>query len=658
MIDRRPRLRLAFPLVLAAALLAGCGAVPAAKPKAPLASLAAVLRTPSQPTRVSLAPGAPLHLASLQFVNGQDGWAGGQGVVMATTDGGKAWKRQYVGKGDVRGFSFPAGGQGFAATSAGLLALQSGGAWHLVNPQPLAAVQFLSAQTGYGLSPKPGAAGPPFQSLQLLLTKDGGKTWQSVPGGPVQAACFFSTQEGIAVAGSVDPATEASSLTVRTTKDGGATWQTALTPGSGYPLQLTCTHDGGAFLVVAGGGGMTQQSYSVYRSGDFGSTWTPVLSRPTAGGGPAPGNPTGVAPGPGNAPGAIAATDRNHAVMLGVCWSCGYAGTITESRTSDGGRSWQTQPRPIPGAQPSPPLVLDMLTQEQGFLLTSPMSATPGPGAQSILLGTTDGGATWDTLLQYSPKTPAVAVRFTSPERGYGIGLPNDPTAVVRTTDGGRTWRKVGTLPAGTQVVGGGYDMLAAPRPGVLLFATQVSLLQSTDGGADWTPTLLPSVGYGVSSVDFSAGETGCVAVAVGDRTYRDYATTDGGKTWRKAALQGVPAAVCSVGLKDPALGHEAAQLIARLAPLPGGKGSSEPPYVLAAANAGGQSIWLAFMGQPRSRLYVLARGVKSAVHDWPSAQLNIVGMSPLSATRAMLWTTDGRILATRDAGAQWQQVQ
>ncbi len=100
---------------------------------------------------MALLPGAPPNLSSLHFVNAQDGWTGGQGIILATSDGGRSWHRQYLGAGTVSGFSFLSPAVGFAVTSAGLLKTADGKTWSRVDDQPLDQVQFVNASVGFAL---------------------------------------------------------------------------------------------------------------------------------------------------------------------------------------------------------------------------------------------------------------------------------------------------------------------------------------------------------------------------------------------------------------------------------------------------------------------------------------------------------------------------
>ena len=43
---------------------------------------------------------------AVSFVNPMHGWVGGPGTILATTDGGSSWSRQYAGDASIQAFSF------------------------------------------------------------------------------------------------------------------------------------------------------------------------------------------------------------------------------------------------------------------------------------------------------------------------------------------------------------------------------------------------------------------------------------------------------------------------------------------------------------------------------------------------------------------------
>jgi len=655
----RTRVALAGGLLLALALGA-CG-VPRSNQGAAL-DLKSILKLKPRTAQVSTLPGLPPQLGAIAFADPRHGWVGGQGVLLASSDGGRTWRTAYLGSATVEGFSMLSARQGFAATNKGLLATSDGSNWHFVDRTPLQSVQFFMPQVGVALRPAgnlppTGPNGATPKGLRILRTADGGRTWQQEPGKPVLAACFFSPHRGVSALRS------SSGLHLSYTADGGRTWSSAASVPGGYGAGLTCTPDGGAWLVAVGGVGMSQASYSVLRSGDFGRSWAPVLARPTAGGGPAPGNPIGVTAGPGLGPGPLAATDKDHAVMLGTCWACGDGMVLLDS-TSDGGRTWQRISSAIPYATPTD-LTLSMPNLGLLWLFFAPMTPVgAAAGNQSQVEVSSDGGRTWRKVHLFGPATPYV-VHFTSEYSGYGIGWPGDAREVLVTRDGGVSWQAVGNLPPGLAPAAT-YDPLAVPRSGVLFLVAadepydqHQALYTSRAGGRTWRAVRLPSEGYGVSGVSFASASLGCASVSTAGGQ-RDYATRDDGMTWHAAAQQGMPAAVCAESLADPQLGRLASDLITRLAPPTRGEKGKLPAYMLTSADDGGGSLWITLFPStsPSLRIYVLGSGGRAVrVWTWPQSAPGLAGIDPVNANLAYIWSGDGHLLRTADGGHHWRQV-
>ncbi len=623
---------------MAAMSVAACGTGPG-HAVAQGTSLKALLGMKPRPSEVRLLPGQPPHLAALGFETPEDGWAGGQGVILATRDGGRTWRPQYLGRGNVSGFSILSRTVAFAATSVGLLGTNDGQTWKRISAQPLWQVQFLTPTQGYGLGEAAGTSYP--SSFSLLATTDGGQVWQRLRVGPVEQACFFAGGVGLAV-----PTTPyfGGGLTVRRTTDGGQTWSTVLRVPAAHAANLACTGDGGAWFVAAGGASMSQESYSVFRSGDRGATWTAALAVSTAGAGPAPGDTKGAAMGPGSSPGPIAALSRNQAAMTGLCEACTGSGIAMVETTSDGGVHWRKTPAQPPVSAPDV-LSLDALTPEDMWLLFN-----VGSG-QSEIAATTDGGAAWRILYTVPRTLPPFSLTYATPKVAFGFGSSAYSLRVERSDDGGRTWRTVGQLPKGTNPYN--YSPIAAVGTRDLYVVASGVLLRSSDGGRNWR-VVRKGISGNVHGLKFTTPQAGCYSVIGAGQSRQDFETRDGGTTWRKAALQGVPASVCAVAGGHPALASEAAGLIRRLT-APTGNAAVLPDY-LSLAGATESSIWLAFSNDPGSRLYILSATRPPAVTAWPDQEINPAALVPFGDREAYLLTTDGRLLRTTDQGRTWTQ--
>ena len=133
-----------------------------------------------------------------------------------------------------------------------------------------------------------------------------------------------------------------------------------------------------------------------------------------------------------------------------------------------------------------------------------------------MILATTDGAHTWQEQYPSSTPHPLIALSFPTPTLGYGLGRVGDAQSILRTTDGGRRWEQVGTLPV----------TYAYPRTGSLSFVNARlgwailggdALDTTTDGGRTWrripVARLSPAhVLQGVTAVAFADARHGCLA--------------------------------------------------------------------------------------------------------------------------------------------------
>jgi photosystem II stability/assembly factor-like uncharacterized protein len=67
------------------------------------------------------------HLRTVHFTDAQNGWAGGDGIIVRTTDGGRRWASVPGGKVGVLNLESRTGDDGFAATDSGLIETTNGG---------------------------------------------------------------------------------------------------------------------------------------------------------------------------------------------------------------------------------------------------------------------------------------------------------------------------------------------------------------------------------------------------------------------------------------------------------------------------------------------------------------------------------------------------
>jgi photosystem II stability/assembly factor-like uncharacterized protein len=226
--------------------------------------------------------------------------------------------------------------------------------------------------------------------------------------------------------------------------------------------------------------------------------------------------------------------------------------------TADGGQTWKTSsdatqftprftaPAPTAGAKGgvAPVVSIEGIAAAGAkdlWAFGSRDEAASGAGGKvttathPVVVRSTDGGATWKEV-QLGSGLPAVGLRrgfFLDPQNGYAVGGDVDDApegAVLKTTDGGATWKPLST---GVKQVPTGVCFADANR-GWVVGATEDAtgtygpsqILTTADGGATWQSQFkAPGSLYAVRFADAQNGW----AAGGGGRILR---TTDGGATW------------------------------------------------------------------------------------------------------------------------------
>lgn len=337
----------------------------------------------SNGTGVAAAP-----LQAIQFVGQGHGWAAGAGRILATSDGGRTWARQYAGPAVLGQLDFTSTADGWAVGAGALLRTTNGGAsWTAVSEPRLnghclsvSSVHFVSPVLGYAI-----AGGG-----QLLRTTDGGGSWQPVPGAPAgaQAACFSSAQDGyLGVPGRI-----------WRTVDAGATWSPAFTepPASagqqagrteGDTPELGCAAHGAAWALFLGGGtAMMHAPYLAYATQD-GSSWHGVMEETML--------ETAMRPklhlpaGPGSEPGPFSVIGPGAAAFVGYTPPANGWGAAPLIMATGGGAVLKSA-GDIPAI--NVPLAAAFLTPARGWVAGENLKAHT-----YSIEATTDAGRTWTT---------------------------------------------------------------------------------------------------------------------------------------------------------------------------------------------------------------------------------------------------------------------
>jgi len=347
----------------------------------------------------------------------------------------------------------------------------------------LSAIQRLNPRLGY-------IAGWTGTGLGLAKTSDGGLTWHrlQIPASHLTALRFIDEGVGWAAgfanrsapqiacqqAAPVD-SQPCKGLVLRT-QDGGQTWQTVLaipTDGIiGEPIRQIQAVDGQrAWALTLDQAPCTFPCLSfLQRTTDGGRTWTTLLH------------------------GQIAAMRFASASRGWVALDdTPSPGTVEVRETSDGGTTWQTRLHTATGNA----MELDAATISTAWLLTRDGAYCTSSGCQRYaLLRTDNGGLTWSNLGNPQAFTANCSggllggPLFASPGRGWlalGLGAGGadvGPGGILKSEDGGRTWRCAITPP--------NTGLISAADP---LHAwvdsenreTQSSALYTTeDAGATW----------------------------------------------------------------------------------------------------------------------------------------------------------------------------
>ena len=233
------------------------------------------------------------------------------------------------------------------------------------------------------------------------------------------------------------------------------------------------------------------------------------------------------------------------APSAGILWASGTHGTYL--RSTDGGTSWRAAQ--VPGAEALDFRDVEAFSADLAYLLSA------GPGDQSRIYKTNDGGKSW--TLQFTnaePKGFFDCMAFWDRDRGIAVGDPvNGRFELIATTDGGKNWKAVPAAPLPRALEGEGA--FAASGTCITVqgttnawFATGgrvARVFRSTDGGKTWTVADTPMVhgadSSGIFSVAFRDARHGVIAGGDYKRPQADgdnlAFTGDGGLTWHLAPL-------------------------------------------------------------------------------------------------------------------------
>jgi len=364
--------------------------------------------------RPSADSGAAPSLQAIQFVDASHGWAAGNGRIMATSDGGHSWTRQYAGPAALYQVDFTDAAHGWAVGKDALLRTADGGATWTAAAEPahsasqpggqcqgIDTVHFVSPSVGYavaggtsgGGAPVLGSLSGPVTGGHLLRTTDGGQTWQQPAGAPAnpESACFTSASNGYLGTPGV----------VWHTGDGGQTWTKSFTeppavraePGAiGDTPNVQCAGQNAAWVLFVGqGAAMMHSPYLAYATKD-GASWRGVMEEPMLESSLRP--KLHLAEGPGSEPGPFSAISPDAAAFAGYTPPANGWGAAPLSLAGNGGGTLSDSGNVDAINQP---LAASFRSTNQGWVVGENLKTNT-----FAIEATTDGGHTWAT--QYTTR--------------------------------------------------------------------------------------------------------------------------------------------------------------------------------------------------------------------------------------------------------------
>ena len=457
--------------------------------------------------------------------------------------------------------TYPCGAGGRSLPCTTLLRSANGGrTWSPLKaaPRAMVAAAFTSASIGIlavdDCQPASEAVPTASCGARLERTVNGGTRWTTATS-TVAPIVALASEDGElwAVEAQTGTIQHPGWLQVLRSADGGTSWSALATitlsqhlPVMGdiaIQLVFTSRHYGG--MVISD---QPEQLSEFLTTDDGGLTWAAS----------SPPHPRSL--GCGAAVGSLAAAP-GHSLVVDVVTvgECPVVPNDVDS-TSDGGRSW----RRLRTFAFGPEL--------NSMVIPGRLGWAAGPDG---ILRTSDGGGTWAQVLP-APE-PVNAVDFVSPTVGFGAGTASDSSAFLATTDGGRRWHQVADTGAAFDAINfsdsrDGWAIVSIRQLG----GGPDEIVRTSDGGATWRATskLPGEAGVALASAsDLSAetifarsAEDASVVVpqspgaptGLCEVTYSTTAkllsTSDGGRSWRVRVLAAPSGGLVASAFASPGL--------------------------------------------------------------------------------------------------------
>jgi photosystem II stability/assembly factor-like uncharacterized protein len=377
----------------------------------------------------------------------------------------------------------------------------------------------------------------------LLRSDDAGATWHGTNGyttNVVDITVHPTDPDTVYVATSFDQ--------VQGSTDGGRTWTT----GTGLPdlPAYSVEIDRSRPTTVYAG---TARAGYAYRSVDAGATWQPYrVGIATGAVGHLVSGPAGVVYAGTDYHGVFRSTDHGATWALRTTGLVGsdvralvavpaspstvYAGTYGDGvhRSTDGGQSWHR--RGLTGR-----FVYDLAMHKSSSL-------TVYAATDRGVYKTTDGGSSWRRITTGVVGVNSIAVAPSNPAVVYAVSW----TGVIKSVDAGRTWKTLSVpSPAGSlaRYQGLAVHPTSSARVWVGSLVQARTVMRTTDGGLTWRSALACPEHYGPTDLTVDPRQpwivyAGCDYAGV-------YQSLDRGVTWRWIS-RGVTGTVTEV-VVDPA---------------------------------------------------------------------------------------------------------
>jgi photosystem II stability/assembly factor-like uncharacterized protein len=331
---------------------------------------------------------------------------------------------------------------------------------------------------------------------RILFTYDGGQTWQdrtpyaalsaAPPEGLSAMTAFGSAQNAWVTYAALSPQSAQSQAFIWLTQDGGLSWQTSAVldlagitqeyyqPGF-LGFLLDQQH---GWLLAHLGAGMNHDYVAIFTTSDGGQTWQRMVD-------------------PQNDPDLMACAKSALVFSTDqIAWLAGNCPGLMPAlflyRSTDGGHSWSLVTPPPPNGQPS-----DFFSGNQFACGISKWVYTASRDLMfllrcdnynqnftlSWLYSSHDSGLTWEA---YSIPVPFGEVSFRTKGEGWLLGaFKNDPAAnqeLYHSIDSGRSWTPV--LPVGWQ---GQPEFVTSTKGWVAAQSRgDRALVRTTDGAKTW----------------------------------------------------------------------------------------------------------------------------------------------------------------------------